>query len=83
MAAHRLKAGLIDIVSDKHRVEHPESGYSRSVSENVEQLKTEYSAFEGNLKNLVMLYKTRHQLLESINENGLYVSFFIGWTVPA
>lgn len=74
MAAHRLKAGLIDIVSDKHRVEHPISGYSRSVSENVEQLKTEYSAFQGNLKNLSMLYKTRHQLLESINENGLYTA---------
>jgi len=74
MAAHRLKAGLIDIVSDKHRVEHPDTGYARSVSENVEQLKTEYSAFQGNLRNLVLLYKTRHQLLESINENGLYTA---------
>ena len=34
----------------------------------------DFGVMHKNLKNLVMLYKTRHQLMESMNENGLYVS---------
>lgn len=58
----------------KPRIQHPASGYSNTLSQNVEDMHRDYVVFQKNLKNLAMLYKTRHQLMESLNENGLYVS---------
>lgn len=57
-----------------NKIQHPASGYSSTISHNVEGMHKEFIAFHKNLKNMVMLYKTRHQLMESLNENGLYVS---------
>lgn len=57
-----------------NKVQHPAAGYSNTISQNVEGMHKEFAVFHKNLKNLVMLYKTRHQLMESLNENGLYVS---------
>ena len=57
-----------------NKVQHPTTGYSNTISHNVEGMYKDFNIFHKNLKNLVMLYKTRHQLQESLNENGLYVS---------
>ena len=59
-----------------HKSQHPATGYSNTTSKNVEGTHKEFVVFHKNLKNLVMLYKTRHQLMESLNENGLYVSVY-------
>ena len=64
-----------NIFNQGKKVEHPASGYSNTISHNVENMNREWGTFHKNLKNIVMLYKTRHQLMESLNENGLYVSF--------
>jgi len=58
----------------KPRIQHPASGYSNTLSQNVEDMHRDYVVFQKNLKNLAMLYKTRHQLMESLNENGLYTA---------
>jgi len=55
-------------------MQHPATGYSNTISKNVEGTHKEFVVFHKNLKNLVMLYKTRHQLMESLNENGLYTA---------
>lgn len=70
--SHFDPASLLNGGSQK--VQHPAAGYSNTVSKNVEDMYKDFNAFHKNLKNLVMLYKTRHQLMESMNENGLYVS---------
>lgn len=57
-----------------NKVQHPAAGYSNTISQNVEGMHKEFAVFHKNLKNLVMLYKTRHQLMESLNENGLYTA---------
>lgn len=57
-----------------NKIQHPTSGYSNTISQNVEGMNKEFAGFHKNMKNLVMLYKTRHQLMESLNENGLYTA---------
>ena len=58
----------------KGRIQHPATGYSSTLSQNVEDMHKDFVAFQKTLKNLAMLCTTRHQLMESLNENGLYVS---------
>eukprot|EP00571_Detonula_confervacea_P010031 CAMPEP_0172304250 /NCGR_PEP_ID=MMETSP1058-20130122/5674_1 /TAXON_ID=83371 /ORGANISM="Detonula confervacea, Strain CCMP 353" /LENGTH=637 /DNA_ID=CAMNT_0013015393 /DNA_START=79 /DNA_END=1992 /DNA_ORIENTATION=- len=57
-----------------NKIQHPATGYSNTISKNVEGMHKEFAGFHKNMKNLVMLYKTRHQLMESLNENGLYTA---------
>jgi len=56
------------------KIEHPEAQHSNHISKNVEATHKEFTEFQKNLNNLVMLYRTRHQLMDALNENGLYVS---------
>jgi hypothetical protein len=56
------------------KIEHPEAQHSNHISKNVEATHKEFAEFQKNLNNLVMLYRTRHQLMDALNENGLYVS---------
>ncbi len=57
-----------------NKIQHPEATRSNTISRNVEAAHKDFLSFQLRLKNLVMLYKTRHQLIDSLNENGLYVS---------
>lgn len=57
-----------------NKIQHPEAARSNTISRNVEAAYKDFMDFQLKLKNLVMLYKTRHQLIDSLNENGLYVS---------
>ena len=57
-----------------NKIQHPEAVHSNTISRNVEAAYKDFTSFQMKLKNLVMLYKTRHQLIDSLNENGLYVS---------
>jgi len=57
-----------------NKIQHPEAAHSNTISRNVEAAHKDFITFSSKLKNLVMLYKTRHQLIDSLNENGLYVS---------
>lgn len=68
------KLNPLNMVQTGKKVEHPTAGYSNTISRNVESMHADFSDMHKGLKNLVMLYKTRHQLMESLNENGLYVS---------
>jgi hypothetical protein len=56
------------------KVEHPSGDHSLHVSEKVHGMHQQYLGFQKNLNNLVLLYRTRHQLMDALNENGLYVS---------
>jgi len=56
------------------KVEHPSGDHSLHVSEKVQEMHQQYLGFQKNLNNLVLLYRTRHQLMDALNENGLYVS---------
>ena len=58
------------------KIEHPEAQLSNHISKKVEATHKEFTEFQKNLNNLVMLYRTRHQLMDALNENGLYVSLF-------
>ena len=59
------------------KVEHPSGDHSLHVSEKVQEMHQQYLGFQKNLNNLVLLYRTRHQLMDALNENGLYVSNMI------
>jgi hypothetical protein len=56
------------------KIEHPSIEVSNVISQDVEALHKQFKEFHKNLNNLAMLYRTRHQLLDALNENGLYVS---------
>eukprot|EP00580_Thalassiosira_gravida_P007924 CAMPEP_0201635724 /NCGR_PEP_ID=MMETSP0493-20130528/8153_1 /ASSEMBLY_ACC=CAM_ASM_000838 /TAXON_ID=420259 /ORGANISM="Thalassiosira gravida, Strain GMp14c1" /LENGTH=737 /DNA_ID=CAMNT_0048107729 /DNA_START=45 /DNA_END=2258 /DNA_ORIENTATION=+ len=68
-------APLTDILHGRNEIQHPTiSNTSNTISQNVEGMHKEFIVFQKHLKNLVMMYKTRHQLMESLNENGLYTA---------
>jgi hypothetical protein len=56
------------------KIEHPTTQHSNTVSQNVENMHKGYVELQKNLNNLVMLHRTRHELMDALNENGLYVS---------
>jgi hypothetical protein len=56
------------------KIEHPSTEVSNVISQDVEALHKQFTEFHKNLNNLVMIYRTRHQLMDALNENGLYVS---------
>ena len=64
-------------IGQGNKVQHPKKpGYSNTISQNVEGMHREFVGFQNNLKQLVTMYKTRQELMEALNENGLYVSCF-------
>lgn len=56
------------------KVEHPTGDHSHHLSQKVEKMNHTYLEFQNYLNDLVMLYKTRHQLMDALNENGLYAA---------
>ena len=47
---------------------------SHRISVDVEASYKVFTQFQGNLKHIATLYKTEHELMKSLNENGLYTA---------